>query len=266
MKYSMMTYTMARQGYQVEDFIKTAAELEMDGIDWVTTYGRDPKELKKCSDDAGLPVAAHTFFLSKVTSREPGFLDDAKRSLEAAVILGAPVVMIPTPPVAGAASRDECRRVWIDALAQVAPLAEDAGVFLTVENFPGLGSPFITADDFFEGRKAVPSLYLTFDNGNASTGEDQLESLRRCVPYVKHVHFKDWDFSPEPREGFRQMLNGYYRSALIGEGVVDSLAALRELEKSGYGGYINIEYENNDYPADKAIKKVLEHLKQGTGQ
>ncbi len=262
MKFSMMTYTMARQGFKVEDFIKTAVELKMDGIDWVSTYERDPKELKKLSDDAGLAVAAHTFFLGKVTSREPGFLDDAKRSLDDAVALGAPVVMIPTPPVADITDRDECRKIWIDALVQIEPLFKGSGIFLTVENFPGLLSPFVTAADFFDARKAVPSLYLTFDNGNASTGEDQLESLRQCAPYIKHVHFKDWDFSPEPKEGYRQMMNGYYRAALIGEGVVDSLASLRELKKQGYQGYINIEYENDDYPADKATAKVLEYLKK----
>jgi sugar phosphate isomerase/epimerase len=262
MKFSMMTYTMARQGFQVEDIVRVAAELKMDGIDWVSTYGRDPRELKKRSDDAGLPVVAHTFFLSKVTTREPGYLDDAKKSLEDAVILGAPLVMIPTPPVAGVADRRECRKIWTDALTQIAPLATDAGVLLTVENFPGLSSPFVTAADFFEAREAVPSLYLTFDNGNASTGEDQLESLRQCISYVKHVHFKDWDFSPDPLEGYRQMINGYYRPALIGEGDIDSLATLRELKKNGYAGYINIEYENNDHPADRAMAKVLAYLQK----
>lgn len=260
MKYSMMTYTMARQGYKVEDFIKTAVDLKMDGIDWVSTYGRDPKELKKLSGDAGLAVAAHTFFLGKVTARESGFLDDAKRSIEDAIMLGAPLVMIPTPAVADVNNRDECRKIWIDALAQVAPLAEAAGIYLTVENFPGLFSPFVTAADFFEGRKAVPSLYLTFDNGNAATGEDQIESLRQCAPYIKHVHFKDWNFSVEPKEGFSRMINGYYRAALIGEGIIDSRASLRELKKSGYTGYINIEYENDTWPADKATAKALEYL------
>ncbi len=261
MKFSMMTYTMARQGFKVQDFIKTAVDLKMDGIDWVTTYGEDPALLKKMSDDAGLAVAAHTFFLPELTGRQGDFMESAKKGVENAVILGAPVVMIPTPGIKDVDNRDENRKLWIDALARVAPLAEKAGVILTIENFPGLISPFVTADDFFAAQREIPSLCLTFDNGNAATGEDQLESLRRCIKYIVHTHFKDWDFSAEPQEGYRQMLNGYYRSALIGEGVVDSRAALKELERLGYQGYINIEYENNKYPADIAIKMVLEHLK-----
>lgn len=43
MKLSMMTYTMACQVFSVEDILKTVADLKMNGIDWVTTYGYDPK-------------------------------------------------------------------------------------------------------------------------------------------------------------------------------------------------------------------------------
>ena len=40
MKYSMMTYTMMRQGtFTPADCVRVAAQLKMDGIDWVTTYG-----------------------------------------------------------------------------------------------------------------------------------------------------------------------------------------------------------------------------------
>ena len=52
MKFSMMTYTMMRQKtYTPEDCVRVAVELGMDGIDWVSTYGRDPRELKNMSSD-----------------------------------------------------------------------------------------------------------------------------------------------------------------------------------------------------------------------
>lgn len=263
MKFSMMTYTMARQGtYGVEDFVRTAAELKMDGIDWVTTYGRDPEELKKLSADAGLPVAAYTFFLSRLTQKLDGWVDEGKQGIETAVRLGAPVVMIPTPGIKEVASREENRRIWVDALAKVAEIAGKAGVILSVENFPGMLSPFVTAADFHDAQKQIPSLKLTFDNGNAATGEDPVASLRACANDIVHVHLKDWDRKDEPCEGFTRMLDGrYYRPALIGEGVVDSRATLRELEKVGYAGYVNIEYENNKYPAAEGIRRVLEYLR-----
>ncbi len=262
MKFSMMSYTMERQGATVSDIVRAAAELAMDGIDWVTTYGEKPSELRRRSADAGLPVVAHTFFLRRAERGEPGWLDEAKASIDDAVEMGAPLVMIPSFSFHGISDRLEARARWIGILAAIAPVAADAGVVLTIENFPGAASAFVTAADFFEAQKQVPSLRLTFDNGNAATGEDPLESLRAVRKFVSHAHLKDWDRSDEPREGFRPMLDGrYYRPALIGEGCVDSAATLRELEGSGYDGYVNIEYESSRYPAREAVARVLERLR-----
>ena len=262
MKFSMMTYTMMRQpGFTPEDCVRVAQELKMEGIDWVTTYGRDPKELKKMSEDAGLTIAAHTFFVPGATVAEK--VSNAEKSLDDACILGAPVVMIPPCPFAADVTDPaENRKLWIEILAEVAPLAEKRNLLFTVENFPGCASGFVTADDFFEAKKAVPALKLTFDNGNAASGEDQIESLKRCFNDVVHVHFKDWDISTENDGTRRQMRDGrYYVPALIGEGAIDSKATLKTLEELGYDGFINIEYENEKYPADVATRKALEYLR-----
>ena len=53
----------------------------------------------------------------------------------------------------------------------------------------------------------------------------------------------------------------YYFPALIGEGDIDSIATLRTLEELEYDGFINIEYENNKYPADEAIRRALDYLR-----
>ena len=261
MKFSMMTYTLMRQGgFTPADCVRVAAELKMEGIDWVTTYGEDPALLRKMSEDAGLTVAAHTFFL-RLKEGET-LLGVAEKSLDNACILGAPVVMIPPSPLAGVESREENHKRWCEMLAEVAPLAEKRNLILTVENFPGMLSPFVTADDFYKAKAQIPSLRLTFDNGNAATGEDQIASLKRCIKDIAHVHLKDWDRSETEAEGMRRMLDGaYYRPALIGEGWVDSIATVKALEEGGYDGFINIEYENNKYRADEGIKKVLEYLR-----
>ena len=261
MKFSMMTYTMMRQKcFTPEDCVRVAVELGMDGIDWVTTYDRDPRELKKLSDDAGLPVAAHTFFLRK--DDMPQLESSAARHLDDAVTLGAPVVMIPPAVHPGITTLEECRKLWIGILQKVAPLAAERGIALSVENFPNPISAVVTADDFYALKAEVPGLKLTFDNGNAASGEDQIASLKRCYRDIVHVHFKDWQRRDDPAEGWKLMRDGrYYQAALIGEGVVDSRATLRELEKLGYDGFINIEYENLTYRGDEAIKRALEYLR-----
>lgn len=262
MKLSMMTYTMARQGYSVQEILKTAEKLEMDGIDWVTTYGHDPGELRKMSLDAGLDVVCHTFFASRLMSGESEWLDEIEQSIDDAVSLGAPVVMIPTG-VNEMLSRDEFRRFWIEALGQIVPLAEQAGIVLTIENYPGEHSAFVTADDYFEAKNQIPQLRLTYDNGNAASGEDPIESLNLCKDEIVHVHFKDWSIRNHPAEGYRRMLDGrFFRPALVGQGDVPTCECLEALRRCGYDGYINIEYEGDDIAANEAVRLAVVCLRQ----
>ena len=259
----MMTYSLMRQyTYTPADCVRVAAELGMEGIDWVTTYDEDPKLLRRMCDDAGLEVAAHTFFLRENDLEQLESV--AARSLDDACILGAPVVMIPPLPFAGVTDPAENRRRWIGVLQKAAPLAAERNLIMTVENFPGAESALVTADDFYAIKQQVPELKLTFDNGNAATGEDQLESLQRCINDIVHVHFKDWLRSDTPQKDFRPepMRDGrYYASALVGEGIVDSRATVKALEAAGYDGFVNIEYEADLYPAHEAVRKALAYLR-----
>ncbi len=260
MKLCMMTYTMARQKVGVEDIVRCAAELKLEGIDWVSTYGRDPRDLRAMSAAAGLTVACHTFFLRSFPDGD--WLSEAKRGLDDAVALGAPVVMIPTgqrPELDRLAFRER----WIQALEQIAPLATQAGVVLTIENFPGCASAFVTAADFQAAQRRVPGLKLTFDDGNAAGGEDPVASFRACAADVVHVHLKDWTIRDTPAAGYRPMLTGkYFRSALIGEGDIPTAAVWEAMREAGYRGFVNIEYEGDEVPAAEAMRRAVAYLRR----
>ena len=259
MKLCMMTYTMARQGVGPEDIVRCAADLKLEGIDWVSTYDRNPCDLRAMSAAAGLTIACHTFFLRSFPDGD--WLSEARRGLADAVALGAPVVMVPTmqrPDL----DRIAFRTLWIAALERIAPLAREAGVVLTIENFPGCASAFVTAADFHEAKRHVPDLRLTFDSGNAAGGEDPVASFRACAADVVHVHLKDWTVRDEPAEGYRPMLTGkYFKSALIGEGDMPTADVWQAMRQAGYRGYVNIEYEGNEIPAAEAMRRAVNYLR-----
>lgn len=267
LRLSMMSYTMSRQPrhFSLPGMMALTAELGLDGIDFVTLHDTPAAELRQMADDIGVPVVAHTFhanFSQPDADSRRQALDDAKRGIEAAVVLGAPVLMIPTAGREGQA-RDQARDRWIAGLAQVAPLAGEAGLTLTVENFPGAWSPFVTAADFLKAQAEVPALKLTWDNGNAQGGEDTVESYRRTAEHVVHVHFKDWSIRDTEAPGYRPMLSGqYFQAALIGEGDIDQPACLAVLKEAGYDGYVNLEYEGNDYPPDEAVRRATAYLRE----
>jgi sugar phosphate isomerase/epimerase len=266
MNYSMMSYTFSRQPryFDIKAMLEVARDLKMSGVDWVTLHDRPAKELRQMSQDYGLPVVCHTFFADMdfpaAAGRQAG-VDAARRGIEAAVALGAPVVMIPTIPKPGE-PRGQARCNWIAGLQEVVDFGKQAGVAVTVENFPGVWSPFVTSDDVLEAIQAVPGLRLTFDNGNASGGEPPGDSFARCARYVVHAHFKDWGEVLAGGENGMQMLDGlYYKPALIGEGCVDVRSCLVAMKKSGYQGHINIEYEGDRYSPAEAVRRAVSYLR-----
>ncbi|MBL4701522.1 MAG: sugar phosphate isomerase/epimerase [Phycisphaeraceae bacterium] len=264
MKLSMMSFTMSLQKdfFDLTQMFDLAAELKLDGIDLVTLHDTPAIELRKMADDRGFPVVAHTFradlnFPSAAQRREA--VDLCREGIDAAVVLGAPTVMIPTPPKAGV-DRDNSRRNWIAGLQEVIPFANDAGINLTVENFPGAQSPFVIATDLLEAVQQVPGLKVTYDNGNAFSGEEPAQSFKDIAEYVVHAHFKDWDVVEEGQGN--KMLNGKTMvPALIGEGAIDTKACLKALIDANYDQCINIEYCNNKYNPTEAVRMATKYLR-----
>ena len=263
MNISMMTRTMSQLGASPEEIIQCCKDLGIRHIDWVSCYERPAAEIKKMSDDAGLEIVCHTFFISKYINGEHDGLDDIKQSIENAVNLGVKLVMIPTPALFGVTSRSENMKRWLDILGVCVPLVEDAGLVLSIENFPGKLSPIITADEFYEYKRFFPSLKLTFDNGNASFGEDPVKSLERSYNDIVHVHLKDWDISSVPSEGCRESPDGkrFFTPALVGEGSLDTCGVWNLLGDRGYSGSVNIEYEGKKYKPEVAMRKAVEYLR-----
>lgn len=265
MKLSMMSYTIARQlSADQIDLVRMfgfTREIGLDGVDMVSTYGRHAREVRRLLDDFGLRAACHTISADfNQTEEEPlqQALDAVQRGLENAVIMGAPCIMVVTPGREGI-SREETRRRWIVGLGKCMPFAKDAGVAVTVENFPGALSPFVTSADFLAAQKEVPDLRLTFDNGNVFTGgEDPADCFRACAESVVHAHFKDW---VHPESGGMLGLDGQrYTGALIGEGLLDHRSCLAAMLEAGYAGYINLEYENNKYDGEEATRRAAAYL------
>lgn len=267
MNYSMMSYTIARQGpsvFDIEKMLNLTKEIGMAGIDWVTLYGQPASDLRKRCDDKGIPVVCYTVPGSNLCSPNPAEVtkaqDDVKQALEYAVTLGAPCIMVVTPGRPDT-PRAETRRRYVEAMKSLMPLGRKANVKITFENFPGKHSPFVTAADFQDAAAVLPGLGLTFDSGNAASGEEPAESFTKCASAAVHAHFKDWTVLTSKEEGGNEMLCGMrFKPALIGEGVLNHKAVLKAMQAAHYAGCINIEYEG---PADpyEAIRKAVSYLR-----
>jgi sugar phosphate isomerase/epimerase len=100
----------------------------------------------------------------------------------------------------------------INVLKQLAPIAEEAGVRIGVENHQDA-----TSADLVYLCQTVnsPNVGVTLDTGNPlAVAEDPVIFARTILPYLVHVHLKDYRMTPSP-EGYRIF------HCAIGAGVVD---------------------------------------------
>jgi sugar phosphate isomerase/epimerase len=275
MQISMMTYTMARglqkdEQFDAKGLCEFCHELDIDVIDWVSTYHYDAAQLRTITDDYGLKNVVHTFSadfnFATAEERKPA-AETFKQGIEAAVTLGADIVML---PVSGKEefSRDEARDNYLTGLEQAIGFADDAGVTVTVENFPHYLSPFITSADVNAAVARIPQLRVTFDNGNVTTGgETAAEGFNNSAQYIVHAHFKDWKICSPDEPGARVFLDGQYRRAvLVGDGDVDQLGGLKAMADYGYDGCINFEYEGSELTPREATIEGVRRMREWMAQ
>ena len=200
MKISLMSCTLAGGPWGKEpDLVylcELARKLNLDGIDWVTIYDFPPKEVAKVTADYGLKNICYTFFAplhnadSNIRAKA---IDELKRGLEIASILGSDKIMLPLSGVEGQ-TRELTQNLALEKLAEAVSLAEPYKITVTVEHFHGTLAPFITTEDMKKVTAAVPGLKVTYDNGNVYTaGEDPAEAFWEIKDQIVHAHFKDWE-------------------------------------------------------------------------
>jgi sugar phosphate isomerase/epimerase len=263
MKYCMMTYTCARQGMKMPEICQLAQDLGLDAMDQVGLQEWTAAQTRKMAADHGLQIICYTF-MTQVNHEDDKLrlagLDAYKRELDVALELGAPMIMLPLPGKAQY-TRSQSRRNIMKSMPAMAQLARAAGLVLTIENFPGETSPFTISDDMEEVIRYIPSVRITFDNGNVLTGgEDPCDGFARTRQWIVHSHFKDYSLAREGEKCLIGLDGRKYKPALIGEGLVDYTALMKAMIDAGYAGYVNIEYEGNEYTASDAMKRALAHL------
>jgi len=109
----------------------------------------------------------------------------------------------------------------LTVLKELAPMAEDRGIHLGMENHQDA-----TSWDLVRlcEESGSPNVGVTLDTGNAlAVCEDVLEFAERVLPHVVNVHLKDYRMFGTP-SGFRLV------HCPIGSGVVDFAALFRLLE------------------------------------
>jgi hypothetical protein len=138
MKFALMTYTFARQGWKKDGkfdlagMCKVGQKLGIDGVDIVSHSFSplDPALIRQVVADHGQKVVCYTFFpklnQSTAAARAPG-LEEVKKGVEIAKALGTDKIMIHTPGDSKMPG-DVCRANWIVGLQEAIPVTRAAAL------------------------------------------------------------------------------------------------------------------------------------------
>ncbi len=283
MKFSVSSYSFQRLlnngTYTQLDLINVAKEMGFDGIEFIDLMPTDgmsdleyAKVLREAAEKVGIEIVAYTIgadFLG-----EKGWEAEAERlfsQVDVAEALGAKLIR---HDATGGFKGDEAKYksfdsalpILADGCRKVTEYAAQKGIATMVENH----GYFCQDSDRVEklvNEVAHPNFGLLVDMGNFMCADDEpAKAVGRVAKYAKHVHAKDFHKKsgngPDPGDGFFRTRGGdYLRGAVVGHGDVPVYQCVQTLKRSGYDGFVSIEFEGVE-DNEWAIKTGLANLKK----
>ncbi|MEX0771205.1 MAG: sugar phosphate isomerase/epimerase family protein [Balneolaceae bacterium] len=248
---------------RLSEWIKLAAELDIDGLEWYAGFLEMEDEsnwpkLRRQVEDQGkvIPMmcCSPDFTHPDADFREKEIAKQ-KQWIDMTRTLGGSYCRVLSGQRRPGLSVDEGVRLAADCIEACLPYAEEHGITLIIENH--------YKDDFWEYPEFAqkmdvfcklvesidhPFFGVNYDPSNTwLAGEDPLELLRRVSHRVVTMHASDRYLKEGTLEDLRREEGGStgYAKRLahgeIGQGLNDYDAIFTELKRAGFDGWISIE-------------------------
>ncbi len=280
MKLSVITYSYSKiSGLSDFDCIDLASEQGFDGIEFCglrLADGEDPIEhalaLRDCCAQKGLEVVSYTVggdLIGGCSGDLEQEIDRLKKEVDVAAALGAKLMRhdcaygYPDERKSYMGFESALPRI-IEGASRVTAYAATRGVQTMTENHGRFCQESQRVERIIQGVND-PNFGALIDMGNfMCADEDCAAAFGRMLPYVKHVHAKDFLVKDGsgfiPAGGFFATRGGnYLRGTIVGHGAVPVLRCVRMLAEAGYDGYISVEFEGAE-PAREAVALGRENL------
>jgi len=251
----------------VEGFCDFCGKAGFEGVELISYFWKDKdsemKRLPEWLKRNRLKLAGYGT-RSNFLSRESGEIEQSFENIRTAIV-DARRIGAKTCRVFGGSSiegwtLESALDQVVGAFRKLAPLAEEQGVVLTVENHGGFPA---TAEEVIAVIKGVDSRCFAclLDTGNFLVAdEDPLKAAHKLAPYVRHVHVKDMlKFRAGSGLGQKASRADFNIAACaLGAGIIPNREIFKALISAGYDGYVSMEAEGPD-DEDEA-KRVLDGL------
>lgn len=256
-----------------EPLEQTANRIAENGFKWITPWRQDvdehyPERAANAIQQAGLKVSSYcrtTYFTGNSTAERQQAIDDNRRALEVAAILGAKDYVAVVGGLASE-SRDlgENRLRIKEGLAALIPTIRDTGVKIALEPlhpfYAANRSLLNTLDQAIDWCEELDheGLYLgvAVDAYHVWWDPNLSRAIQRAGPRIRALHVCDW---------LRDTQDPLLDRGMMGDGVID-LQGLREMvESTGYTGLVEVEIFSKDnwwkQDPDTVLRTCRERLK-----
>ena len=260
------------------DAIRKAAEIGAEGLQMYCTKGENApenmtserkRELIRTVKENGLVFSAicgvlgHGFGNSE---KNPELIEKSKRIVDLALELGTNIVTTHIGVVPSDRSHERYK-VMQEACRSLAEYADSVGARFAVETGPEKSE--VLRDFLISLDSKGVSVNLDPANLVMVAGDDPVTAVHNLKDYIVHTHAKDgimlkatnpeyiYNVAPMPEE---LRGGGFYREVPLGTGSVDFPKYIEALYEVGYRGFLTIEREVGQNPAED-ITTAVDFLK-----
>lgn len=268
----------------IKDAVKKAAEVGAQGIQVYSTRGdMAPEnldaaaraEFKRLVEGNGLVISALCGDLGgggfSFADRNPEKIEKSKRILDLAKELGTNVVTTHIGVVPEDKNHDRYK-VMQEACYELSRYADEIGAHFAIETGPETSA---VLKEFLDSLGST-GVGVNLDPANLVmvTGDDPVGAVYNLQKYIVHTHAKDGvqNFAEDPEivYGLKKrpvdviVTGDSFDEVPLGEGSVPWEGYLKALDDIGYKGFLTIEREVGDNPAEdirKAVKFLEDHIR-----
>lgn len=258
---------------EVTDFIRTAKQLGVDGVELLDFFFRNQEDwsaetaaIESVLMETDLPVGVFSVgndFAQTDENARKAQVDVIKRGVDQAKLFGADVVRVFAGGNVPGVSNETVFDWFLEGLSEASYYAADRGVKLALENHGLIAGRSEQVNDLIHKVRIATgsdTLGANPDTGNfLLVNEDSTDAVRGVAKYAHMCHFKDFEIAPASWDGraYEALDGTKFIGSTIGEGGVDLAACIEALRAVGFDGWVNIEYESEEDPNSGVPRSVI---------
>ncbi len=226
-------------------------------LDCFLSGERDIKEVKELLKELDMEVSAYSIsndFVLYDSSERRSQVEYMKKSMDTALELDAMIMRVFSGNNKDGMSLDMAEDWIVECFQEAAPLAEQKGITMVLENHGLLAGKSYQVKNIID-RTCSKALKSNADVGNFMlVNENPLDAVKLLKDQIGFLHLKDLkkadSTEADSKVCYTAIDGSVYQGVVLGKGDVPIPEIINYMKASGYQGFLSIEFEGPGDPAE----------------